>query len=162
MANGRQYGRRGSGSGRDAGAFIALPWSVVDSDAYRGLSHTARSLLLEVARQFVSDNNGRLLLSFRYMKTRGWKSADTLNRAKAELLAAQLIFETAKGGFPNNASWYAVTWQALDRLDGYDHGAQQAFPRGGYRNRPKLVASGGAKRSQNSALAPRDRHLAAA
>ena len=60
MANGRNAGRKGD-SGRDPGAFVALPWSVLDSPAYARLSHPARSLLLEVARQFVRDNNGRLL-----------------------------------------------------------------------------------------------------
>lgn len=156
MANGRQQSRRGSGSSRDGGSFIALPWSVVDSDAYRSLSHTARSLLLEVARQYVGDNNGRLLLSLRHMKTRGWKSADTLDRAKAELLASELIFETYKGGFPNQASWYAITWCALDRHDGYDPGVQRAFPRGAYRDRPKLIVSGGSQLSQNTGLTPCD------
>lgn len=53
MANGRNSGKRGD-SGRDSGGFIALPWSVMDSAAYTALSHPARSLLLEIARQFVA------------------------------------------------------------------------------------------------------------
>ena len=50
MANGRNKLRRGD-AGRDAGGFVALPWSVPDSPAYLRLSMHARALLLEVARQ---------------------------------------------------------------------------------------------------------------
>lgn len=124
---------RKSGSGRDDGGFIALPWAVVDSKAYRGLSMHARALLLEVARQFVKDNNGRLLLSRAYMATRGWRSMDMLSKAKDELLAGGFIHQTVMGHRPNKASWYAVTWQTLDRLPGYDAGAAESFKRGAYR-----------------------------
>jgi hypothetical protein len=36
-----------------------LPWAVLDCPAYARLSHPARDLLMEIARQFVKDNNGR-------------------------------------------------------------------------------------------------------
>jgi hypothetical protein len=36
------------------------------------------------------------------------------------------------GHRPNRASWYAVTWQRLDRLKGYDDGAIETFRRGAY------------------------------
>ena len=87
MANGRNKACKGD-SGRDSGGFIALPWSVLDCPAYGRLSMHARALLLEVARQFVRDNNGRMLLSRAYMATRGWKSMDMLNKCKAELIEA--------------------------------------------------------------------------
>jgi hypothetical protein len=89
--------------------------------------------LLEVARQYVRDNNGRLLLSRAYMGPRGWKSADMLTKAKAELLAGGFIHQTVQGHRPNKASWYAVTWQTLDRLPGYDAGAAETFVRSAYR-----------------------------
>lgn len=120
-------------SGRDAGGFVALPWSVLDSPAFKALSHTARSLLLELARQFVRDNNGRLLASRAYLKKRGWASAGVIDRAKHELIEAGLIFETVKGHRPNKASWYAVTWRTLDRHPDYDPGALAGFERGAYR-----------------------------
>lgn len=131
MANGRNRGQKGD-SGRDAGGFVALPWSVLDCPAYAGLGHPAKSLLMEVARQFVRDNNGRLLCSMAYLGQRGWKSWDVLARAKAELLAAGFIYETVKGQRPNKASWYAVTWRALDKIPGYDSGAADLFVRGAY------------------------------
>lgn len=141
MANGRNRGKKGDG-GRDAGGFIALPWSVLDCPAYARLSMHARALLLEVARQYVRDNNGRLLLSRAYMETRGWKSADMLTKAKRELLGAGFIHQTVQGHRPNKASWYAVTWYALDRHHGYDAGSVETFERSAYRKgTPLKIAS---------------------
>lgn len=117
---------------RDAGGFVALPWSVIDSAAYRDLSMHARAVLLELTRQFVKDNNGRLLLSMNYMRRRGWNSASMLAKAKKELLESGLIFETVKGHRPNKASWYAVTWYPLHKLNGYDEGAEKCFVRSAY------------------------------
>ena len=133
MANGRNKGRGKGDSGRDPGGFVALPWSVLDSVAYGRLGHPAKALLMEFARQFVRDNNGRLLASYAYLSKRGWKSADVITRAKRELLEGGLIYETVKGQRPNKASWYAITWQALDHLPGYDIGAHVSFERGAYR-----------------------------
>ena len=124
---------------------MALPWSVLDCPAYAGLSMHARALLLEVARQYVRDNNGRLLLSRAYMETRGWKSVDMLTKAKKELLEAGFIFQTVQGHRPNKASWYAVTWQTLDRHPGFDFGAIETFERSAYRKE---------KPKQNTSLGP--------
>jgi hypothetical protein len=146
MANGRNPKRRGHDTSRDPGGFVALPWSVLDSRAYLGLSHPARSLLLELARQLHGDDNGRLLLSRAHLLPRGWKSADVIQRAKQELLDADLIFETVKGQRPNKASWYAVTWHSLGKPDGFDHGAARAFVRGAYRKDAALIPSRGTGR----------------
>ena len=140
MANGRNRGQKGD-SGRDSGGFVALPWSVLDCPAYGRLSHPARALLFELARQFVRDNNGRLLASGAYLAKRGWKSADVITRAKRELLDAGFLFETVKGHRPNKASWYAVTWRALDKLPGYDTGAALCFERGAYQKTAPLKKS---------------------
>lgn len=129
--------KRGYSSGRDPGGFVALPWSVLDSAAYQGLSHPAKALLMEIARQYVRDNNGQLLCSLSYMSKRGWKSRDVLTRAKRELLAAGLIFETCKGARPNKASWYAITWQTLDKHPGYDPEAVN-FRRSAYKEKQIL------------------------
>jgi hypothetical protein len=131
MANARNITVKGD-SGRDAGGFIALPWAVLDCPAYSKLSHPARTLLIEFARQFVKNNNGRLLASSSYLRKRGWNSPDVITRAKRELLKAGFIFETVMGHRPNKASWYAVTWRSLDNLKGYDTGAKEMFRRGAY------------------------------
>ena len=119
-----------------------MPWSVLDCAAYARLSHPARGLLFEFARQFVRDNNGRLLASGAHLAKRGWKSADVITRAKRELLEAGFVFETVKGQRPNKASWYAVTWRALDKCAGYDFGVTVAFERGAYlRSSPNEITT---------------------
>lgn len=138
MSNGRNKNRKGKDTSRDPGGFVALPWSVLDCPAYALLSHPARSLLWEFARQYVRDNNGRLLASGAYLEKRGWKSSDVIVRAKRELQEAGFIHETVMGYRPNKASWYAVTWCSLDRLPGYDAGAAEAFRRGAYQQNTPL------------------------
>ena len=120
--------------GRDGGGFVAIPWVVLDCAAYKLLSHPARSLLMEIARQYVIDNNGRLLASGKYLSERGWRSADVIHRAKRELIDAGFIYETVRGYRPNKASWYAITWQNLDKLHGYDAGVLEGWrdARSGY------------------------------
>ncbi len=140
---GRDKRRKGQDNSRDAGGFCAIPWAVLDSAAYQGLSHPARSLLMELARQYVRDNNGRLLASRAYLAKRGWKSADVIQRAKDELIAAGFVHETVKGQRPNKASWYAITWYSIDRLPGYDPGALESFERGAYRKNAVLCPSHG-------------------
>ncbi|RRD41130.1 hypothetical protein EII18_10735 [Comamonadaceae bacterium OH3737_COT-264] len=135
---GRDYRRKRASQNRDAGGFVALPWAVLDSPAYQGLSLSARNLLFELARQYVGDNNGRLLLSLKYLRTRGLNSRDVITRGKAELIKAGLIHETVKGHRPNKASWYALTFYALDRIPGYDPGAAETFVRSAYRKNEGL------------------------
>ncbi len=134
MANKQRGLKRREGSGRDAGGFVALPWAVLDSAAYANLSYPARALLLELARQYVRDNNGKLLASRAYLLKRGWNSNDVIHRARNELIAEGFLHETVKGHRPNKASWYALTWYALDRLPGYDTGAVETFVRSAYQN----------------------------
>ena len=131
MANGRK-GRKNVDTERMPGGFCPIPWSVLDSMAYLGLSHPARSLLLEVARQDVRSRNGQQLLSGRHLSQRGWNSNDTISRAKSELLKAKLIHETVKGYRPNKASWYAVTWFKLYKHPRFDEGAFEEFRLGAY------------------------------
>jgi hypothetical protein len=132
MANARNPKKKGYDTNRDGGGFIALPWSVIDCPAYACLSHPAKVLLLEVARQFVKNNNGRLLITRAYLGKRGWKSSDTITNAKRQLLDGGFIYETVMGHRPNKASWYAVTWLGLDKLHGYDAGALEGFKRSAY------------------------------
>jgi hypothetical protein len=92
--------------------------------------------LIEFSRQYVRDNNGRLLASGRYLSKRGWRSADVIKREKKELFDAGFIYETVNGHRPNKASWYAITWQNLDKHNGYDAGTFEGWKdaRSGYAN----------------------------
>lgn len=121
-------------SHRDSGRFIAIPCQVIDCDGYAKISHTSKSLLLEIARQYNGSNNGRLLCSSKYLWTRGWKSNDVITRAKRELLEHGFIYQTVQGHRPNKASWFAITWNALDKIPGYDYGAEKGFQRSAYQN----------------------------
>ena len=132
---GRDYKRSKGDSGRMAGGFIALPWAVLDCPAWQRLSHPARSLLLELARQLGPDNNGRLLASGAYLSRRGWKSNDVINRALRELAETGFLHQTVQGHRPNKASWYAVTWQRLSAdKAGFDPGAAESFRRGAFQD----------------------------
>ncbi|MEM5435231.1 hypothetical protein [Paraburkholderia diazotrophica] len=73
-----------------------------------------------------------MIATLAHLKPRGWTSNDTIQRAKQELLNTGFIFETVKGSRPHKASWYACTWWALDKLDGYDEGAAAGFVRSAY------------------------------
>ena len=96
-----------------------------------------------------------------YLGPRGWKSNDVITRAVRELVAAGFVHQTAQGHRPSKASWYAVTWRALDRHPGYDVGTMESFQRGAYRlwvaaQRPTEIApptpSPGAEK--NASLTP--------
>lgn len=124
---------RYSGKSRESGTFVALPHAVIDSQAFRDLSAHARAFLIDVARQFNGFNNGSLLCSRAHMAPLGWKSNDMLTKCTKELLEAKLLHMTVMGRRPNKAAWFAVTWQKLDKLDGFDAGAAESFVRGAYR-----------------------------
>lgn len=132
MADIRSKGRKGD-SGRMAGGFVALPWVVLDSPTWQRLSHPARSLLLELARQLNPDNNGRLLASKAYLSKRGWNSSDVINRALRELVEVGFLHQTVQGHRPNKASWYAVSWQRLSSdKRSFDNGTAETFRRGAF------------------------------
>lgn len=118
-------------TGRDGVRFLALPHTVMDSPAFLGLSAPAVRLLLDIARQFDGRNNGRLVACMSALKSRGWTSNDTLSRARRELEAAGLLYQTRIGMRPNRAAWFALTWSTLDWTPEMECSAA-AFPRGLY------------------------------
>ena len=118
---------------RDGGRFCAIPLSVLDGAAFISLSAHARMLLLDLCRQYNGNNNGDFCAAYSMMKLRGWKSQHTLQKAKKELLDAELICETRKGARPNKASLYAVTWLDLDDCGGKLDISPRGFNRGAYR-----------------------------
>lgn len=118
-------------TGRDGSRFVALPHVVLDCPAYLILSFSARSLLVDVGRQYSGENNGRLLICDKVLKPRGWNSPATIHKAKQELLDAGFLVETRKGHRPNKASWFAVTWQTLDWIQDMDI-SRAGFVRGAY------------------------------
>lgn len=118
---------------RDPGRFIMLPLPVLESGAYRTLGFSARALMLDIASQYMGQNNGQLLAGWTFMQSRGWRSNRTLIDAKRELLSSgALVIETRMGKFPSTSGWFACTWWPLDWCEGMEI-AVRDFPRGKYR-----------------------------
>ncbi|TAK90275.1 MAG: hypothetical protein EPO06_09855 [Burkholderiaceae bacterium] len=111
---------KGNAGKRDSGQHLAIPRIVLECPAYRTLSHVARSLLLDIAMQYCGHNNGKLVACKKYLEPLGWRSADTVTRAKRDLLASGLLIETRKGARPNKAAWYGLAWFTLDQSQGLD------------------------------------------
>src|SRR5258705_629404 len=118
---------------RERGQFLALPRAVLESSAYLGLSTYAVKLLVDFGVQYNGSNNGDLAAVWRFMRARGWRSQETLARAKKELLDSQLIVETRKGGRPNRASLYALTFFRLDYCEGKLDISATGFPYGAWK-----------------------------
>ena len=104
-------------SRRNTGWFFRIDVAVLDSPAYCGLSFKSRALLFDLGAQYRGNNNGDLAAPWSWMKGRGWKSKDTLQRALRELLEAGLIEQTRQGGL-HCASLYAFTWLGIDECVG--------------------------------------------
>lgn len=132
---------------RDGNGHVGVPHCVLDGAAYLGLNAHARMLLWDLAAQYRGNNNGDLCMAWKLMRKRGWKSEETLNKAKLELLESCLIVETRKGARPNKCSLFALTWYALDDCDGKLDMSARSFPRGAYKlkDRPPVMVSSGRK-----------------
>lgn len=130
---------------RDGGGHVAIPVAVLNGAAYLGLNAHARMLLWDLAAQYRGNNNGDLCMAWKLMRKRGWKSEETLCKAKLELQEARLIVETRKGARPNKCSLFALTWYALDDCDGKLDMSARSFPRSAYKLKdcpPVMVSSG--------------------
>jgi hypothetical protein len=77
-------------------------------------------MLFELLRQHDGKNNGHLHLAESWLKRRGWKSSDVVQRAKRELLDRELIVMTRQGGLNIGATLYALTWLDISDLTGLD------------------------------------------
>lgn len=102
---------------REAGSFSAWPHVCSGHENFFALSHTARSLLFEFLGQLRGNNNGDLTCAWAILRKRGWRSRDTIERARAELEARGWIIRTRQGG-RNAPNLYAVTWRGIDECGG--------------------------------------------
>ena len=100
------------------GSFYWIPRRVHRSADFRHLNPHALKLLVSLAYQFTGANNGDLTAAWTVMSAQhGFKSPDTLNRMRKELLAANLIYQTRQGG-RGKCSLYALTWMPIDECGG--------------------------------------------
>ena len=113
-------------------AILIIPHVVLNCEAFITLSGRAVALLVDIAMQYNTYNNGAFLASWNYMsRKRGWTSSDQLSKAKAELIEKGFLVQTVQGMMPNKASWYGVTWWPLDSIKGLEIAAKD-WPRGAY------------------------------
>lgn len=110
------------------GYYSALPHGLLDSVAFMGAGHPARSLLFDLLRQHNGRNNGHIQMAAPWMKKRGWTSNDVLHRAKLELIERGLIIQTRQGGLNAGANLYAVTWLQITNFVGLDIQSKHYHP----------------------------------
>jgi hypothetical protein len=80
------------------------------------LSAQAKALLLDFLGQFTGFNNGDLCCAFKLMKTRGWRSRTTVEKARAELERKGWIVRTLQG-WRNKPNLYALTIYKIDDFE---------------------------------------------
>lgn len=102
---------------REPGGFAALPHCLLSSQVFISLSAHAVKLLNDLLAQYKGYNNGDLCLAWTTMERRGWKSRDTLNKARVELLECELIL-VSRHGDRRRATLYALTFYAIDECGG--------------------------------------------
>jgi len=94
-----------------------MPHQVIRSKGYAELSAYAIKLLNDLLAQYNGKNNGDLCCAWTLMQRRNWKSKDTLNRVRRELLEGGWIMITRQGG-RNLSTLYALTFYAIDECGG--------------------------------------------
>jgi hypothetical protein len=116
------------------GSYSALYHAVLESVAFKGASSSAKALLMDVLRQHNGRNNGHFQLTTKWLlKDRGWKSADTIQKAKLELLERGLIVKTRQGGLSMGPDRFAVTWLNISDFTGLDV-TYKSYVQGAWRN----------------------------
>ena len=96
-----------------------LPNEVLQSQAYKDLTSGAKNVLVAIAAQYRSDNNGDLSVAVTILSLYGITSPDTISRAVMQLRKHRLIRLTRQGmKFRNRPSLYAITWKPIDKCGG--------------------------------------------
>lgn len=101
----------------DIGRYGAVPHAVYQHENFLRLTAHGCMLLLDVIMQLSHSNNGDLCITWSVSQKRGWKSKETLDAARAELLHYGLVICTRHGGL-GRPSLYAVTWRRIHECSG--------------------------------------------
>ncbi|WP_445146258.1 hypothetical protein [Dyella sp. Tek66A03] len=99
---------------KESGTFLKVPTDVLGSPNFCTLSTKAKALVLDIGAKYNGHNNGDLAAPWSWMKERGWRSKDTLQRAIHELLSNGIVELTRQGGL-HGPNLYAFTWLAIDQ-----------------------------------------------
>lgn len=109
---------------REGGAFAPIPCTVLNHDNYKRLSPSAVKLLFDLIAQLRfseggTKNNGDTTACWSVMRERHWKSKETLQNAKKELLHYGFIVVTRTGQrFRSCPELLAITFWAIDPCNG--------------------------------------------
>lgn len=114
MAKRRRLGRPVDKKGRskEVEQYAPLPYALLHSDAWRGLSGAAVKVFIELRTRFHGVNNGHLILSLEEASRLLQLGKATVMRALEELQERGFVICTRKG------QWYgrlASTWAVTDR-----------------------------------------------
>ena len=97
--------------------YITLPNQCIASENFASLSPHANKLFLDLAAKCYGYNNGDMNMVWPEMQKRGWKSKDTWNKARKELLAKGWIIKTRQG-WNNRCSLYGFTFMPIGEFGG--------------------------------------------
>jgi len=103
---------------KNKGRFAGIPNYVIDSNAFKSLGGNSAKLLIILAYQYNSHNNGDLTITQSIIGD--WMTKNTMYSARDELYKKGFIVINAFGGRSAGgrklASLYAITWQPVNEL----------------------------------------------
>jgi len=98
--------------------FIQISSVILNSDAYKDLSFSARSMLIEMVHFHNGRNNGSIFIAKKVLAARGF-SKNTATKALKELLIHGFIYMTKRGGnIKGGCSYFALTWETIKKGEG--------------------------------------------
>ena len=97
--------------------YITIPNQCLASVNFASLSSHANKLFLDLASKCYRYNNGDLNMVWPEMKKRGWKSKETWNNARIELIDKGWIVKTRQG-WNNRCSLYGFTFMPIGEFAG--------------------------------------------
>ena len=93
--------RRGKPPADPRGGHVRLYWEMVDSPAWRALTHADVRVYLSLRRKLLRSNNGDINATLSEARHAGIRSSSTLAAALARLQALGFIAKTREGGIAN-------------------------------------------------------------
>jgi predicted transcriptional regulator len=104
------------------GGWIRLYWEILDSMAWRVLSHADVRVYIALRRKLLGSNNGNISAVLSEMKQSSVRSSSTLATALHRLEALGLIEKTRQGGIANGGKLCCL-YRFTDE-ESYDHPKQ--------------------------------------
>lgn len=123
---------------REPGQFHTVSRELLVSHVFIALSSYAVKLFVDILSQYTGFNNGDQCLAWTVMKKRGWKSKSTLDKARKELMAVELI-EVSRYGSRRRPHLYALSIYAVDECNGKLEMKQTTVPSSAWRRHEPRV-----------------------